>query len=107
MLITGQKEGKITIDFTILEEKDARGESMHIAGGRAYFEADVIGNQISSFTAKGFFDKLGYVEPPANNNSKLALILGLTIPLVTIAIITLVVLYCCWKKKQKKTLHVD
>jgi phosphotransferase system glucose/maltose/N-acetylglucosamine-specific IIC component len=106
MLITGLKEGKITIDFTKLEESDARGESHYVAGGRAYFEADVLGFGVTSFTAKGFFDKLGYVEPPPNDNSSLKLILGLTIPLGTIAVATLVTLYCCWKKKQRKT-HVD
>lgn len=93
MLVTGQKEGKITIDFTKLEESDARGDSYYVVGGRTYFEADVLGFNVQSFTSKGFFDKLGYVEPAPADNASLKLILGLSIPLGAIAIGTLITLY--------------
>lgn len=43
LLLTGQKEGNITIDFKKLEESDQRGDSYYVVGGRAYFEADVLG----------------------------------------------------------------
>jgi phosphotransferase system glucose/maltose/N-acetylglucosamine-specific IIC component len=66
-----------------------------------------LGYQVTSFTSKGFFDKLGYVEPAPEDNSKLKIILAVSIPLGTILIITLITLYCCWKKKNKKTMHVD
>lgn len=106
-MITGQTEGKITIDFSKLEDSDAAGDSLFVAGGRTYFEADVIGFNVQSFTAKGFFDKKGYVEPSPSDSSSLALILGLSIPLGALAIGALITLYCCYKKKQRKTAHVD
>ncbi len=80
---------------------------MYIAGGRAYFEADVFATDISSFTTKGFFDKLGYVEPTAKNSSNLTLILAITIPLGVLLIGAIVFLYCCYTKKNKKNMHTD
>ena len=62
-VLTGQKEQSIELDFSKLEESDAAGETRFIVGGRAYFEANLFGYHTSSFTTKGFFDKLGYVEP--------------------------------------------
>ena len=41
--MTGQKEGNITIDFKKLEDSDQKGDSYYVVGGRAYFEADVLG----------------------------------------------------------------
>jgi hypothetical protein len=57
------------IDFRKLEESDVRGDSYYVVGGRAYFEADVLGLYVTSFTSKGFFDKLGYVEPLSDDSN--------------------------------------
>ena len=56
LILSGDKEGQVNIDFSKLTESDALGESQYIVGGRLYYEADVIGYRISSFTGKGFFD---------------------------------------------------
>jgi hypothetical protein len=57
---------------------------------------------------KGFFDKQGYVEPPYVDNSKLKLILWITIPIGLAIVIGGVVFYCLWSKKnKKKNMHVD
>jgi len=37
-------------------KSDSDKKSKYIAGGRAYFEADVLGSLIFSYTSKGFFD---------------------------------------------------
>lgn len=106
LLLTGQKEGNITIDFKKLEDSDGRGDSYYVVGGRAYFEADVLGLHVTSFTSKGFFDKLGYVEPAPEDNKDMKIILGVTIPVASIIIITLITLFCCWRKNGKKS-HTD
>ena len=62
---------------------------------------------MTSFTSKGFFDKLGYVEPGPNNNSHLGLILGITIPSVILLIGAGVGIYCCYFAKKKKSVHTD
>jgi hypothetical protein len=59
-VLVGNKEAFITIDFSMLEQSDKRGDSLYLAGGRAYFEATVLGTSTNSFVTKGFFDKLGY-----------------------------------------------
>lgn len=61
--MTGQKENSIELDFSKLEQSDATGTSKYINGGRVYFEANIFGYHTSSFTTRGFFDKLGFVEP--------------------------------------------
>jgi hypothetical protein len=38
---------------------------MYVAGGRVYFETDILNFNTETMTGKGFFDKAGYVEPPA------------------------------------------
>jgi hypothetical protein len=63
MVISGQEEGSINIDFSVFEESDKQSKSHYVVGGRLYYEVDVLGNNIASFTTKGFFDKLGYQEP--------------------------------------------
>lgn len=62
-VLAGLKEGNITIDFSRLEKSDRESDSKFITGGRAYYEAEVLGYKISSFTQRGFFDKLNYREP--------------------------------------------
>ena len=59
-ILAGLKDGNIIVDFRELEESDRKGESHYVVGGRAFFEVDVLGDKISSFTARGFFDKLDY-----------------------------------------------
>ena len=104
----GLEEVSTTIDFSQLEKSDASGDSLYVAGGRVYYETEVFGTSTSQIIGKGFFDKLGYVEPPAPGKSKLGLILGITIPII--AIIAGASLYICYKKKQekkKKAMHAD
>ncbi len=81
---------------------------MYVAGGRVYFETDILNFNTETMTGKGFFDKAGYVEPPAPGQSKTGLILGITIPIVVVLAIGGTCLYCRRKEKQKKALiHVD
>ena len=67
--------------------------SLPLFGGRSSI--------IQAFSMAGFFDKLGYVEPPAPGQSKLGLILGITIPLIVILGGLGLYLYCKKKEKQK------
>ena len=79
-----------------------------MAGGRVYFETDVYNIGTQTITGKGFFDKLGYVEPPAPGKSKLGLILGITIPIVVVLGGIGLYVYCKKKEKQRKAqLHMD
>ncbi len=80
---------------------------MYVAGGRSYFEADIVGSNSNSFTAKGFFDKLGYVEPPPSNTKKIELIVGLTVGLGGLLIGGVVFYYCYWRKRKAKDIHID
>ena len=102
----GSTESSLWLDFASLELSDSKGDSIYVAGGRVYFEADVFGDGYSSFTMKGFFDKQGYVEPPYVDNSQLKLILWITIPIGLVLIIGGGVGYFYWRKKDKKT-HLD
>lgn len=106
-LLTGQTEGSITIDFKSLEDSDKLGDSFYVVGGRAYFEADVLGLQVTSFTSKGFFDKLGYVEPAPIDQRSLKLILGITIPVVVLLIGGAIMVYFCYCKGKRKSIHTD
>ena len=63
LVFAGLKEGSITIDLSKLEKSDRLNDTKYVNGGRAYFEAEVLGFKISSFSARGFIDKLGYEEP--------------------------------------------
>lgn len=105
-VLVGNSEGTLNIDFALLEASDATKESQYVAGGRAYFEADVIGLTSQSFTSKGFFDKAGYVEPDSSNSNKLTIILATTIPIGALIIAGSITAYCCCKKKKKIT-HTD
>jgi hypothetical protein len=72
--MVGLKNATIEIDFSALLESDDAGLSSYVNGGRVYFEANLFGYQTSSFTAKGFFDQLGYVEPEKPFLSKSTLV---------------------------------
>jgi hypothetical protein len=63
LVLSGLKEGNITIDLSKLEQSDRENGTRYVNGGRAYFEAEVLGFKISSFSARGFIDKLNYLEP--------------------------------------------
>lgn len=107
LMLTGQSEGSLMINFTKLEESDSTGDSYYVVGGRAYFEADVLGNYVTSFTSKGFFDKLGYVEPLADDNKDLILALEIAIPLAVVIIGGIITYCCCLQKKRKMPVHED
>lgn len=62
-VFAGLKEANITVDLSKLEKSDRNNDTNYVNGGRAYFEAEVLGFKISSFSARGFIDKLGYEEP--------------------------------------------
>ena len=72
----------MSLNFTKYEESDALGNSLFVAGGRIYFESEVFYSTVDSIIGKGFFDKLGFVEPPPPGQSKTGLILGITIPIL-------------------------
>ena len=106
--LAGNTNATISIDFPELESSDREGKSHYVAGGRVYFETDVYNIGTTSMTGKGFFDKLGYVEPPAPGKSKLGLILGITIPIVVVLAGIGLYVYCKKKEKQRKAmLHMD
>jgi hypothetical protein len=104
----GLDEVIFQLDLSSLEKSDANGDSLFVAGGRVYYETEVFGTGTSQIIGKGFFDKLGYTEPPAPGKSKLGLILGITIPIVAVG--AGIGLYCWCKKraeKRKKAMHMD
>ena len=100
-VLNGLAPGSIEIDFNKLEDADATGESKFVVGGRAYFEANLFGTNLSSFVTKGFFDKEGYVEPPPNSlvgNHKVAAWSSIGGILILAGVILLV--YCCCKRDK-------
>ena len=90
----------IELDFPSLEKKDSSDISKFVAGGRVYYETEILGTSTLYITGKGFFDKEGYVEPPAPGQSKTGLILGITLPIVIGGVA--IGLYIYYKKDQKK-----
>ena len=87
---------------------DSKGDSLYVAGGRVYYETEVFGENTQTVIGKGFFDKLGYVEPPAPGKSKLGLILGIIIPILVLG--AGIGFFICYKKKEekkKKAMHMD
>lgn len=106
-LLTGQTEGSITVNFKALEDSDKTGDSFFVVGGRAYFEADVLGLQVTSFTSKGFFDKLGYVEPAPSDKQSLKVILAIAIPVGVVAVAAIILIYFCYCKNKRKSIHTD
>ena len=61
--MAGLKEASINVDLSRLEISDRSNGSLFVVGGRAYYEAEVMGYKISSFTSRGMLDKLNYKEP--------------------------------------------
>jgi len=61
--LAGEKEASIKIDLSKLERSDRYNGSSFIPAGRAYYEAEVVGYKISSFTSRGMLEKLNYHEP--------------------------------------------
>jgi hypothetical protein len=59
----GNQEGVIRVNFSEIEESDLNNDTYYVVGGRIYFETNVYGSSVISFTGKGFFDKANYVEP--------------------------------------------
>ena len=104
-VLAGTKEATIELDFSKLEESDASGETRFVVGGRAYFEANLFGFHVSSFTTKGFFDKEGYEEPKANNLSNRAAVwwASISTTLILLVILVIVVLYYCRKQSQEQS----
>lgn len=74
------------------------GLSKYVAGGRTYYETEISAVSTLFIVGKGFFDKLGYVEPPAPGKSKLGLILGITLPILGAGIG--IGLYFYYKKRE-------
>jgi hypothetical protein len=107
LVMAGLEEGVVRIEFKRLVESDKAKESKYVAGGRAYFEADVIGSRTLSFTTKGFFDQLNYQEPTSSTDIRLQIILGVTIPLGALMIGTFIMLYFYFTRKNKKIGHLD
>jgi hypothetical protein len=67
LVLAGVKEASINLDLSKLEQSERRNGSLFLAGGRAYFEVEVMGYKISSFTTRGMLDKLNYKEPVVEN----------------------------------------
>lgn len=77
-----------------------------MVGGRAYFEISIYGNNILSFTTKGFWDQLGYVEP-VNDSVNTKAIVWSVIAVVILLLGVLTYFCCCYSKddltpKKKK-----
>ena len=102
-LAVGNTKGKIALDFSALTNLDASGESRYIVGGRTFFEASVFGDNLNSFTFRGFFDQEGYEEPKSTmkklkSSGWIYGIIGACVAVVVLA----VVLFCCCKKNKEE-----
>ena len=98
-----KKPATIEVDFTKVEDSDEKGDSYYVVGGRTYFEAHIFGDNVSSFTYKGFFDKAGYVEPKSTiGKLKAGWVWALVIGGLLIIAGVLVALWCCKKNSDKK-----
>lgn len=106
--LAGIAEASIDFDFSNYERTDKNGDSLIVAGGRIYFESEIMGAFTTTLTGKGFFDKLGYVEPPAPGKSKTGLILAITLPIGAVLLGSAYYLYKKRADKKKKALtHID
>jgi len=103
-IIAGTKNATIEIDFGQLTKSDTENGTKYVVGGRTYWEATLFGDTTTSFTTKGFFDKLGYVEPTksgvGNNTWEIWVfsIIG--------AILFVLLIVCCCKCSGKKS-HME
>lgn len=55
-MLAGLKEASIRIDLSKLQSSDQKNGTKYVTAGRAYFEAEVVGYKISSFTSRGMLD---------------------------------------------------
>lgn len=62
-VLLGNKEGRIWVDFSQMEESDKQKKSRFEVAGRMYYEAHAFGYLLNSFTSSGFVDRLGYETP--------------------------------------------
>jgi len=102
------------LDFSKLEQSDATGSSRYVNGGRVYFEANIFGYHTSSFTTKGFFDKLGYVEPMAKDsgvrwalNNYVTTQNTMVVGACACALVLVIALLSRQSDTEKKKLHYD
>lgn len=89
--------------MSLLQNEDALGTSRYIVGGRAFFEASIHGDGVTSFTFRGFFDEKGYTEPKSTlNELKSSGWLYVIIVACILVVIGAIVLYCWCKSKKEK-----
>lgn len=105
-IMVGNTEGTITVDFNSISQSDLSNDTYYIVGGRTYFETGVYGSSVTSYTGKGFFDQMNYVEPASNKINTNNVIIGVVVTVAGLAIIAGVGGYCCYQKK-KKVEHID
>ncbi len=90
----------VELNFNDLLTQDASGETYYVVGGRVYYEATVSGDNTNTFITRGFFDQLGYVQPAKQANTT-GILIGVA---VGVAVLAIIVLFCCWKKKKQDEL---
>lgn len=89
------------INFQNLTNSDSTGNSYFVVGGRAYFEASVIGANTNSFVTKGFFDQANYQEPDTTVLVGKAIWVSL---LCGSIFLVLLLVGCYYKKKNQEEL---
>jgi hypothetical protein len=99
-IITGQKEGEIVIDFSLMRQSDSAKKSMFEVAGRVYYEAHVFGYKVSSFTSSGFLDREGY-QVPEVSSSRINAIKENYGVIIALAIVGLIALKSMSSKKEK------
>lgn len=105
-ILAGNANATIYLNFTQLEEKDQTTKSRYVMAGRSYFEANLYGNNLSSYVTKGFFDKQDYVEP-SHNKLPEDDVVAIVLTTIFFFLVIVCTLYCCCKKKTKANEHLD
>ena len=101
-ILAGLKEGNITIDFDKMTQRDLTNGTKFEVGGRMFFEANLFGTDIYSFTTNGFLDKLGYQEPVKKVTAATKILNNLWwILLVLAAVSSAGYVYCKGQRKKK------
>lgn len=98
-IIDGTKTGQLEIDFRTIVDADSTGDAHYVVGGRVYFEAAIFGNNLNSFTYKGFFDQKDYVEPKSSYGKAKEMWIWITVVVLVLGIAGGIVGYCYYKKK--------